>query len=71
MSAVCAAVRFPEARFCWSDCKACCDAETLLEAATYWENAAVDRAAMAMMALLRERRLRSLMSDSSSLAGRT
>lgn len=35
----------PCARLCWSDCQAFCDPDTLLDAAMYCENPAVDRAA--------------------------
>ena len=49
MNADCAAVMFPEARFCWSVCQAVCDFWTLLDAEMYCENPAVDKAATAMV----------------------
>jgi hypothetical protein len=55
LNADCAAERFPEARLCWRDCKACWDAETLLDAATYCENPAVDKAAIAIRTLIGEK----------------
>jgi len=66
LSAVCALLRLPEARLCWSDLKACCDAETLLDAAMYCEKLAVDKAAIVMVTLLRGQSSCSL-PDSSSL----